>query len=82
MGLRVAVLPTDAHAEHLQVMMQFERTPAFEQMPEGLIILWAMHKREHMEMMQQQMNQGEQAVSPGQGNNQPQQLGDLEGGVQ
>ena len=82
-GLRVAVLPTDQHAEHLQVMSQFERTPAFEEMPQSQVILWAMHKREHMEMMQQQMQQGEQAVAPGQGNNVPQgsEQGNLEGGV-
>ena len=43
----------------------------------------SMPKREHMEMMQQQMQQGEQAVAPGQGNNVPQgsEQGNLEGGV-
>jgi len=89
-GLPVHALPTDQHAEHLQVMEQFERTPAFEQMPEDRVILWAMHKREHMEFMQQQMQAGQQAVAPGQGNNVPTgmsqaggtDLDALEGGVQ
>jgi len=84
-GLRVAVLPTDQHGEHLQVISQFERTPAFEQMDESHVILWAMHKREHMEMLAQQQNQGQQPVQPGAGNNVPQagpDLGNLEGGVQ
>ncbi len=89
-GMRVAVLPSDNHQEHLQVMLQFERTPAFEQMDEGRVILWAMHKREHMELMAAQQQQGQQPVSPGQGNNVPTgmsqaggtDLDALEGGVQ
>ena len=85
-GLRVAVLPSDPHPEHLQVMMQFERQPAFEQMPQSSVILWAMHKREHLEQQAAQMNQGQQPAGAGQGNNIQQaggmELGALEGGVQ
>ena len=85
-GLRVSVLPSDNHPEHLKVMMAFERQPAFEQIPESMVILWAMHKREHIELQAAQMNQGTQPVGSGQGNNipaaAPEQLGNLEGGVQ
>jgi hypothetical protein len=84
-GLPIHALPTDMHMEHLAAMEQFERTPAFEQMSQDRVILFAMHKREHMEFMAQQQQAGQQAVAPGQGNNVPEQsveLGNLEGGVQ
>lgn len=88
-GLRVTVLPTDNHAEHLHVMQQYENSAAFEQLAEDRIILWAMHKREHIEMLAQQQRMAQQPVSPGQGNNVPTgmsqaggiDLSALEGGV-
>ena len=89
-GLTVDALPTDDHASHLQVMEQFQRSQAFETMPEDRVILFAMHMKQHMEMMAQQMQAGQQQVRPGMGNNVPQgmtqnqgtDLNALEGGVQ
>ena len=90
-GLPVDALPTDDHAGHLQVMEQFTNTQAFETMAEDRVILFAMHQKQHMEMLQQaaRTEQG-QPVAPGMGNNVPSgmtqnggtDLGALEGGIQ
>lgn len=89
-GLPVDALPVDDHAAHLQVMEQFTSSQAFETMAEDRVILFAMHQKQHMEMMQQQARNGQQAVAPGMGNNVPTgmtqnggtDLGALEGGTQ
>ena len=89
-GIPLDALPTDDHASHLQSIERFSASQAFETMPEDRVILFAMHKKQHMEMMQQQARMSQQPVSPGQGNNVPtgmsQQggtdLNALSGGVQ
>jgi hypothetical protein len=89
-GMVVDVLPTDNHTEHLQVLDQLTRTQAFETLPEERIVLFAMHKKQHMEFMQQQMQAAQQPVMPGMGNNVPSgmtqaggtDMDALEGGVQ
>ena len=90
MGVAVDVLPTDQHGEHLQVMDQFEKAPAFEAMTPEAVAVYAMHKRGHMQLMQHQIAQAQQPQGPGMGNNVPTgetqdggtSLGALEGGVQ
>ena len=89
-GIPLDALPTDDHASHLQSIERFSAGQAFDTMAEDRVILFAMHKKQHMEMMQQQQRMATQPVSPGQGNNVPtgmsQQGGSdmnaLEGGVQ
>jgi hypothetical protein len=89
-GMEVDVLPTDDHASHLQVLEQFQGSSAFETMPQDRVILFAKHHAQHMQFMQQQMQQNQMPVSPGQGNNVPQGMSQaggtdmdaLEGGVQ
>lgn len=90
-GLPVDALPTDDHAAHLQVMERFTNSQAFETMAEDRVILFAMHQKQHMEMMQQQQRMGQQEVAPGMGNNVPTgmtqnaggtDMNALEGGVQ
>lgn len=89
-GVPVEVLPTDPHAEHLEVMERFERTSAFDAMPPEAVAIFAMHKRGHMQLLQAQMAQQQQPAGPGMGNNVPTgmtQAGGtdadaLEGGVQ
>ena len=89
-GIPLDALPTDDHAGHLQVLQRFTSSQAFETMPEESVILFAMHQKQHMEMMQQQSRTGEQPVSPGMGNNVPTGetqnggtgMNALEGGVQ
>lgn len=89
-GLPIDALPTDDHAAHLQVMERFTASQAFETMAEDRVILFAMHQKQHMELMQQQARMGQQPVAPGMGNNVPtgmtqnggSDLNALEGGVQ
>lgn len=90
-GIPIDVLPTDDHAGHLQVLEQFQRSPAFETMPEDRVILFAMHSKQHIEIMQQQQRMTQQPMSGGMANNVPtdvSQVGGqadlnmLEGGVQ
>jgi hypothetical protein len=91
MSVPVMVLPSDAHAEHLQVMDQFEQSQQFATMPEHAVALWASHKLQHQQMLRQQASQQNLPVQPGQGNNVPQGMsqagggndtGVMEGGVQ
>lgn len=89
-GLSVDALPTDDHAAHLQTIERFTNSQTFETMAQDRVILFAMHQKQHMEMMQQQSRMGQQPVSPGMGNNVPtgisqaggSDLSSLEGGVQ
>jgi hypothetical protein len=81
MGFPVDVLPTDDHGAHLQVMEQFQRTPAFESMSPEAASLFAVHKRGHMQMMQQQMAMQQQPQGPGMGNNVPTGMSQAEGGT-
>lgn len=90
LSVPVQVLPTDMHAEHLQVMDMYERSPQFAAFPEAVVGLWAMHKQQHMEHLRAQMAQQSQPVGPGTANNMPQgmslagggnEMGMLEGGV-
>jgi hypothetical protein len=89
-GLEIDVLPSDDHAGHLQILEKFRMSQAFETMPEERVILFANHYTQHQQYMSQQMQQGQQPMSPGQGNNVPQgmtqnpgtDLNALEGGVQ
>lgn len=89
MGVPMQVLPTDAHAEHLQVMDEFERTDMFKAMPQHAVGMWATHKMQHMDQLRTQIAQMNSPVSPGAGNNVPQgmtlagggnDLGVMEGG--
>ena len=90
MGFPVDILPTDNHAEHLQVMDEFEKSPAFESMTPEAAAGYAHHKRAHLQALQSQMTQQTMVVGPGQGNNVPQgmtqaggnDMNALEGGVQ
>ena len=83
-------LPTDDHASHLAEIERFQRSQVFETMPEDRVVLFAMHKKQHLQMLQQQQAQGQQPVAPGMGNNVPQGMSQaggtdmdaLEGGVQ
>jgi hypothetical protein len=89
-GIAVEVLPTDPHAEHLEVMERFERSAAFEAMPPEAVAVFAMHKRGHVQLMQHQMATQQQPAGPGMGNNVPTGMSQgggtdmdaLEGGVQ
>lgn len=88
-GVPVAVLPTDEDAVHLADMDAFERTQAFEMMPQHAVGLYASHKAAHQEQLRQKMQQQRMNVSPGQGNNVPIQTAEpgadtnmMEGGLQ
>jgi len=89
-GIQVDALPTDDHASHLAEIERFQRSQVFETMPEDRVVLFAMHKKQHLQMLQQQQAQGQQPVAPGMGNNVPQGMSQaggtdmdaLEGGVQ
>ena len=89
-GIAVDVLPTDPHAEHLEVMSRFEAGPVFDNLPPEAVAVFAMHKRGHLMYLQQQMAAQQQPVGPGQGNNVPSgmtqtggtDMDALEGGVQ
>lgn len=91
MGVPVMVLPSDPHSDHLMNMDAFEKTQAFAIMPQYAVGLWAMHKRQHSEMLRAQMTTNTQPVGGNTGNNVPIQgmtlagggneLGMLEGGV-
>jgi hypothetical protein len=89
-GIPVEVLPTDPHAEHLQVMERFQNSSAFDAMPPEGVAIFAMHKRGHMQLLQQQMAAQQQPTGPGMGNNVPTGMSQdggtdadaLEGGVQ
>lgn len=89
-GIAVDVLPTDPHAEHLEVMERFTRTPVFENLPPEAVAVFAMHQRGHMLLLQQQMAAQQQPTGPGMGNNVPTgmtqaggtDMDALEGGVQ
>ena len=89
-GIPLDALPVDDHQAHLQSLERFSAGQAFETMPEDRVILFAMHKKQHLEMMQQQARMATQPVSPGMGNNVPSGMSQnggsdmnaLEGGVQ
>lgn len=89
-GIPLDALPTDDHQAHLQVLERFAASPLFDSMSEDRVILFAMHKKQHLEMMQQQQRMGEQPTQPGMGNNVPSgmtqnggsDMNALEGGVQ
>lgn len=89
-GIPLDALPVDDHQAHLQSLDRFAAGSAFETMPEDRVILFAMHKKQHLEMMQQQARMATQPVSPGMGNNVPSgmtqnggsDMNALEGGVQ
>lgn len=89
-GIPLDALPTDDHAAHLASIERFTRSQAFETVDENVVILFAMHQKQHMQMMQQQQQAGQQPVQPGQGNNVPSgmtqnggtDMDALEGGVQ
>jgi hypothetical protein len=89
-GIPLDALPVDDHQAHLQSLDRFAAGAAFETMPEDRVILFAMHKKQHLEMMQQQARMATQPVSPGMGNNVPtgmtqnggSDMNALEGGVQ
>lgn len=80
MGVPVQVLPSDPHAEHLQVLDALEKGTLFATMPQHAVGLWANHKLQHMEMLRAQMQTSTMSVSPGMGNNVPQGMGLQSGG--
>lgn len=71
MGVPMQVLPTDPHAEHLQVMDMWEKSDQFNQMPPHAVGLYAMHKLQHQQMLQAQAQQQNLPVGPGMANNVP-----------
>jgi hypothetical protein len=89
-GIPLDALPVDDHQAHLSILDRFSSGQFFQTMPEDRVILFAMHKRQHLEMMQQQARTAAQPVAPGMGNNVPSgmtqnggsDLNALEGGVQ
>jgi hypothetical protein len=72
MGVAISVLPTDDDAQHLRDMDMFEGTPAFENMPQHAVGIYASHKQAHMEQLRQKMAMQRLNVGSGQGNNVPQ----------
>lgn len=82
MGLAVDVLPSDPDAEHLQVMEQFEGTPAFENLPPEAVAVYALHKRAHMLQLQQKMSSARlEAQGGGDAKNVPTGMTQAEGGT-
>lgn len=71
MGMNVPILPTDAHAEHLQVMDTLEKQDQFALMPQYAVGLWASHKMAHMQALRAQVANSTLPTSPGMGNNVP-----------
>lgn len=94
-GRFIEALPMDNHADHLAELERFQRSPAFEQLPQWAVGYLALHAQQHMQYMQQQLQQmGGGLPGGGQGgmaNNIPagvsqgvqqNDLNALEGGVQ
>jgi len=72
MGGYFMPLPTDPHAEHLQIMDQFEQTAMFAQMEPHAVGLWASHKQQHMDYLRAQVQQNQMpAAGAGMANNVP-----------
>ncbi len=72
LGVTVDVLFEDDDAVHLQVMDQFERTPAFEQFPAHAVGVYGAHKAKHQQQLQQKMAAQRLNVGGSQANNIPQ----------
>jgi hypothetical protein len=66
-GVAVEVLPLDDHMTHLQELDKFTTSPAFEQLPESAVMLIAMHKTQHEQMLRQQLAQQGGGVAQGGG---------------
>lgn len=90
LGMHVSVLPTDMHQEHLQVMDRFEDSKEFEQWEQWKVSMYAAHKNDHNNLLQQQILMQQEQANAGQGNNVPTgmtldqggtDLNALEGGV-
>jgi hypothetical protein len=93
-GTAVEALPLDDHLAHIQEIDKFSKSPEFDGLPEDAVILIAMHKRQHEQMLRQQISQqggGVMQGGGGQANNIPTgmsnastqtDLNALEGGVQ
>jgi len=72
LGVPMQVLPTDLHAEHLQIMQTFSESKAFQAFPEHAVALFANHMMQHQEMLRAQAQQAQMPVGAGPGNNVPQ----------
>jgi hypothetical protein len=83
-GVPLQVLPTDDDSQHMQVIEQFQNSPAFDNLDQAAVAMIASHFIQHQQQLLQKQQQGQQQAGQAGGlaNNQPVQLGDLEGGVQ
>lgn len=81
-GIPVDALPTDNDAEHLGVINKFMGAKEAEKWEEWQIGLVAAHAIQHQRQLSLKQAQGQLDAGGSQANNTPQQLGDLEGGVQ
>ena len=91
-GEPLGALPADDHAQHLQVLQQFQSQKDFDNLEQWQVALIAVHTSQHAQLLQQQITQG--SLTPGgggQANNAPtgitqnqggNDLNELEGGVQ
>ena len=52
-GRPIEVLPTDDHVRHLDEIEKFQRSPAFEQLPQWAVGMIAAHQQQHMLLLQQ-----------------------------
>ncbi len=55
-GTPVEALPLDDHVAHLAELEKFSASPAFESLPESAVMLIAMHKMQHEQMLRQQLS--------------------------
>lgn len=91
-GELLAPLPTDNHAQHLEVLAKFQQQRAFENLEPWQVTIIASHTNQHGQMLQQQISQntltpggGGQANNVGTGitqNSGGTDLNALEGGIQ
>ena len=80
-GEQLAVLPGDNHTQHLEILQQFQQSSQFQSLEQWQQILLAMHMQQHMQALQQQIQQGGPAQGGGQANNIPAGMGQKAGGT-